>query len=242
MTRAEHRADRRVARRRISRRRKTSRRSRDAQLLVENGAGLETWLDRRCCATPARATCAIVVCADGLAGRRTSTRTSGWTRCYAKQYVAQDSRRADRRRSARTPTTTAQCDDATTRGSTSSRKTIAAQDRTRFRRSQRYMIVFHNAWQYYNDRFGITTLGFVEAQSRARSRIRSRSRSSSISRKQHHVHAVFSEPEYSPKLAAADRAGRRHQGRRGSLRRFGRHRPARRQLHRDAATTTPTSS
>ena len=24
------------------------------------------------------------------------------------------------------------------------------------------MIVFHNAWQYYNDRFGITTLGFVE--------------------------------------------------------------------------------
>ncbi len=28
--------------------------------------------------------------------------------------------------------------------------------------SHRYMIVFHNAWQYYNDRFGITTLGFVE--------------------------------------------------------------------------------
>jgi len=25
--------------------------------------------------------------------------------------------------------------------------------------SHRFMIVFHNAWQYYNVRFGITTLG-----------------------------------------------------------------------------------
>ena len=95
------------------------------------------------------------------------------------------------------------------------------------------MIVFHNAWQYYNDRFGITTLGFVERNPGQEPNPQQIAQLIDLA-KAHGVHGVFSEPEYSPKLLYVDRAGRRHQGRRESLRRFDRHRSARRQLYRDA--------
>lgn len=61
------------------------------------------------------------------------------------------------------------------------------------------MIVFHNAWQYYNDRFGITTLGFVERNPGQEPNPQQIADLVDLA-KQHGVHAVFSEPEYSPKL------------------------------------------
>ena len=61
------------------------------------------------------------------------------------------------------------------------------------------MIVFHNAWQYYNDRFGITTLGFVERNPGQEPNPQQIAQLVDW-RKQHGVRAVFSEPEYSPKL------------------------------------------
>ena len=53
----------------------------------------------------------------------------------------------------------------------------------------RAMIVFHNAWQYYNDRFGIKTVGVTAGASAPE--------------------ILVSEPEYSPKLvqALAESAG-----------------------------------
>ncbi len=68
--------------------------------------------------------------------------------------------------------------------------------------SRRYMIVFHNAWQYYNDRFGITTLGFVERNPGQEPNPQQIALLIDLA-KQHGVHAVFSEPEYSPKLLYA---------------------------------------
>jgi manganese/iron transport system substrate-binding protein len=65
--------------------------------------------------------------------------------------------------------------------------------------SHRYMIVFHNAWQYYNDRFGITTLGFVERNPGQEPNPAQIAQLVDLA-KVHHVRGVFSEPEYSPKL------------------------------------------
>ena len=64
------------------------------------------------------------------------------------------------------------------------------------------MIVFHNAWQYYNDRFGITTLGFVERNPGQEPNPQQIAQLIDLA-KQHHVHGVFSEPEYSPKILYA---------------------------------------
>ena len=61
------------------------------------------------------------------------------------------------------------------------------------------MIVFHNAWQYYNDRFGITTLGIVEMNPGQEPNPQQIAAIIDLA-KQHGVHAVFSEPEYSPKI------------------------------------------
>ena len=66
--------------------------------------------------------------------------------------------------------------------------------------SRRYMIVFHNAWQYYNDRFGITTLGFIEANPGQDPNPEQVAHLVDLARA-HHVGAIFSEPEYSKKLA-----------------------------------------
>ena len=61
------------------------------------------------------------------------------------------------------------------------------------------MIVFHNAWQYYNDRFGITTLGFVERNPGQEPNPQQVAQLVDLA-KQHGVRGVFSEPEYSPKI------------------------------------------
>ena len=66
--------------------------------------------------------------------------------------------------------------------------------------SHRYMIVFHNAWQYYNDRFGITTLGFIEVNPGQDPNPEQVAHLIDLARA-HHVRAIFAEPEYSKKLA-----------------------------------------
>ncbi len=72
--------------------------------------------------------------------------------------------------------------------------------------NQRYMIVFHNAWQYYNDRYGITTLGFIEANPGQDPNPATVAHLVDLARS-HHVRAIFSEPEYSKKLAQQIAAG-----------------------------------
>ena len=66
--------------------------------------------------------------------------------------------------------------------------------------SHRAMIIFHNAFDYYNRRFGIQTIGVIElspGQDPNPAYVASLVRTARV----HNVRAVFAEPEYSPKLA-----------------------------------------
>jgi ABC-type Zn uptake system ZnuABC Zn-binding protein ZnuA len=167
----------------------------DANVLVENGAGLETWLDRLLRDAGTR-NLRVVVCADGLPVKNSNPHL--WMDpVLAKRYVTKirdsliaiDPAHADdyRRNAA---SYDVRLDQLT--------KQIQAKIDT-VPPSHRFMIVFHNAWQYYNDRFGITTLGFVERNPGQEPNPQQIARLIDLA-KAHHVHGVFSEPEYSPKI------------------------------------------
>lgn len=167
----------------------------DADVLVENGAGLETWLDRLLRDAGSK-NLRVVVCADGLAVKDLNPHL--WMDpVLAKEYVrkirdalvAVDPSHAEayRRNAA---SYDKRLDELTA--------TIRAQIAT-IPPSHRYMIVFHNAWQYYNDRFGITTLGFVERNPGQEPNPQQVAQLVDLA-KQHGVRGVFSEPEYSPKI------------------------------------------
>jgi ABC-type Zn uptake system ZnuABC Zn-binding protein ZnuA len=170
----------------------------DANILVENGADLESWLDRLLRDAGSR-DLRVVVCADGLPVKDLNPHL--WMDpILAKHYVAKirdalvaadPANAADYRRNA--TSYDARLDALA--------KKIRAQIAT-VPRSHRYMIVFHNAWLYYNDRFGITTLGFVERNPGQEPNPQQIAQLIDLA-KLHHVRAVFSEPEYSPKLLYA---------------------------------------
>lgn len=167
-----------------------------ARLVVENGAGLESWLDRLL--HNAGTSVRVVVCTDGLSVKNDNPHL--WMDPQlAKQYVlkirdglvAVDPANAAVYR-ANAARYNARLDKLT--------EHIASQIGS-LPPSHRYMIVFHNAWQYYNDRFGITTLGFVERNPGQEPNPQQIAQLVDLA-KAHGVHAVFSEPEYSPKLLA----------------------------------------
>ncbi len=64
----------------------------------------------------------------------------------------------------------------------------------------RAMIIFHNAFDYYNRRFGIRTVGVIELSPGQDPNPPYIAHLVDLAR-QNHVQAIFSEPEYSPKLA-----------------------------------------
>lgn len=66
----------------------------------------------------------------------------------------------------------------------------------------RAMIVFHNAWLYYNNRYGIKTVGAIELSPGQEPSPQYIAQLIGLA-KNLHVGAVFAEPEYSPKLAKA---------------------------------------
>jgi ABC-type Zn uptake system ZnuABC Zn-binding protein ZnuA len=66
--------------------------------------------------------------------------------------------------------------------------------------SHRAMIIFHNAFDYYNRRFGIQTIGVIELSPGQDPNPAYVGHLVDLA-KTHGVRAVFSEPEYSPKLA-----------------------------------------
>jgi manganese/iron transport system substrate-binding protein len=167
----------------------------DADVLVENGAGLEAWLDRllRDAGSPKLR---IVVCADGLPVKGLNPHL--WMDpVLAQRYV-------EKIRDALAAADPAHA-DAFRRNAASYNARLAELTKNIQRQidtippSHRYMIVFHNAWQYYNDRFGITTLGFVERNPGQEPNPQQVARLIDLA-KAHHVHGVFSEPEYSPKI------------------------------------------
>ncbi len=167
----------------------------DANVVVENGAGLETWLDRLLhdAGTAHRR---VVVCSAGLPVKGLNPHL--WMDpVLAQRYV-------DTIRDALIAVDPAHA-QAYRHNAASYNVRLAQLTRDIRRRiatippSRRYMVVFHNAWQYYNDRFGITTLGFVERNPGQAPNPQQIAQLIDVA-KAHHLRAVFSEPEYSPKL------------------------------------------
>jgi manganese/iron transport system substrate-binding protein len=167
----------------------------DANVLVENGAGLEAWLDRLLRDAGSR-DLRVVVCSDGLPVKNLNPHL--WMDpVLAKKYVS-------RIRAALVAIDPAHADAYRRNAASYDARLdeLAAHIRARIATippSRRYMIVFHNAWQYYNDRFGITTLGFVERNPGQEPNPAQIADLIDLA-KQHRVRAVFSEPEYSSKL------------------------------------------
>jgi ABC-type Zn uptake system ZnuABC Zn-binding protein ZnuA len=167
----------------------------DAQLLVENGAGLETWLDR-ILRDAGNGKLKTVVCTDGLPVQNNNPHL--WMDPYlAKEYVTKirdgliavdPAHAAAYRKNA----------VAYERRLDVLRNAIQARINT-IPPARRYTIVFHNAFYYYNNRFGLTTLGFVERNPGQEPNPQQIAGLIDLA-KQHGVRAVFSEPEYSPKL------------------------------------------
>jgi manganese/iron transport system substrate-binding protein len=167
-----------------------------AKILVANGAGLESWLAPLLKNVPSKSV-RVVVGADGLAVKNLNPHL--WMDPEnAKVYVTKirdaliavdPTHEAEYRANAQAYEAKLEALNAW----------IGQQVQT-IPPNQRYMIVFHNAWQYYNDRYGITTLGFIEANPGQDPNPAAVAHLVDLARS-HHVRAIFSEPEYSKKLA-----------------------------------------
>lgn len=167
-----------------------------AALLIENGAGLETWL-KKTVANAGSSSLHVVVCSRGLTIKHDNphlwmdpVNAEHYARAIRDGLIAIDPAHGTFYRN-NTRRYVAQLEAL--------RKSIARRI-DRLPPNRRYMIVFHNAWQYYDDRFGITTLGFIEANPGQDPNPQQIARLIDQARA-HHLHAIFSEPEYSPKLA-----------------------------------------
>jgi ABC-type Zn uptake system ZnuABC Zn-binding protein ZnuA len=167
-----------------------------AQLVIENGEGIEAWLQHTI-ASASNPNVRVVVLSDGLpkidhnphlwmdpVNARSYTEKirvalsqldPGHKREYARNARAYDARLA-----------------ALQRWIGKQIASIPARGRA--------MIVFHNAWDYYDRRFGIHTVGVIELSPGQDPNPAYIGHLVDLAR-QYHVRAVFSEPEYSPKLA-----------------------------------------
>jgi manganese/iron transport system substrate-binding protein len=170
----------------------------DAKVLVENGAGLEAWLNRLLRDAGAR-DLHVVVGSDGLPVKDLNPHL--WMDpILAQRYVLKI-------RDALSAVDPAHAGIFRRNAASYNRRLSRLAERIQRQidtipPSHRYMIVFHNAWQYYNDRFGITTLGFVERNPGQSPNPQQIAELIDLA-KAHHVHGVFSEPEYSPKILYA---------------------------------------
>lgn len=168
----------------------------EADLLIENGASLESWLDTTI-HNAANPNLRIVTCTQGLPVIDNNPHL--WMDpVYARAYVAKirDALIAsDPANAARYRAASADYD----------RQLIALTARTRAKiatipPSHRTMIVFHNAFDYYARRFGLKIVGAIEPIAGAEPNPSHMADLIRLARAEH-VRAVFAEHEYSDKLA-----------------------------------------
>lgn len=167
-----------------------------AQLVVENGLGIDTWL-KHIIENAGGSNKRVVVLSDGLP--HIDTNPHLWMDpALAHAYVGKiegelsaldPQHKADYARNARAYD--AQLDAL--------RQWIGSQIATIPPR-HRAMIIFHNAFDYYNRRFGIRTIGVIELSPGQDPNPAYIGNLVDLA-KAHGVRAVFSEPEYSSKLA-----------------------------------------
>ncbi|MBC5829998.1 MAG: zinc ABC transporter substrate-binding protein [Candidatus Eremiobacteraeota bacterium] len=168
---------------------------RSAALVVENGAGLETWLARTL-DNAKNPKLVRVVCTDGLPIKGTNPHL--WMDPVLAQRYVDKIRvglgRVDPGHRSQYAARASQYDARLAELTKSIQRKINT-----IPAPQRNMIVFHNAWQYYNDRFGLRTIGVVELSPGQEPNPQYIGQLVQLA-KQNQVRAVFAEPEYSPKL------------------------------------------
>ena len=170
----------------------------DARVLVINGAGIEAWLTRTL-ANAQNPGLKVVVCSDGLPVKIGNPHL--WMNPdYAKVYV-QKIRDAliavdPAHRGAYISNANRYTGQLEALGDSISHKIATIPP------DQRNMIVFHNAWDYYDARFGLHTIGAIETSPGQDPNPQQLARLVDLA-KQYHVRAMFAEPEYSPKLVQA---------------------------------------
>jgi ABC-type Zn uptake system ZnuABC Zn-binding protein ZnuA len=168
-----------------------------ATLIIENGAGLETWLAPMLRSAAAHAT--IVNCSDGLP--IVDANPHLWLDPeYARRYVVamRDGMIAADPAGASTYRANAAALDGRL-------VALSARIRTELATipaANRNMLVFHNAWLYYNRRFGLHTLGAIEEVPGSEPSAAHLARLIDLARAAH-VRAIFAEPEYNAKLVNA---------------------------------------
>jgi ABC-type Zn uptake system ZnuABC Zn-binding protein ZnuA len=168
----------------------------NAELIVENGGGIEAWLQNTIKNAGAQAK-RVVVLSDGLPA--IDSNPHHWMDpVQARAYVAKirdaltsldPDHKAEYAKNA--AAYDAQLDTL--------EQWIGKQIAT-VPSSHRAMIIFHNAFDYYNRRFGIRTIGVVELSPGQDPNPAYIGHLVDLA-KANGVRAVFSEPEYSPKLA-----------------------------------------
>jgi manganese/iron transport system substrate-binding protein len=170
----------------------------DADILVENGAGLEAWLARTI-ANAKNPNLRIIVCTDGLpvVAQNPHMWMDPFLARFYVQKIAGALQTADLAHSVA----------YANRARTYQKALVSLGDRTNqklmtIRPPNRVMIVYHNAWEYYARRFGLRLLGVLET-SPGRDPGPSEIAHLVDLAKRYHARAVFSEPEFSPKLAQA---------------------------------------
>jgi manganese/iron transport system substrate-binding protein len=169
-----------------------------AKLLVMNGAGIEAWLSRTL-ANANNPQLVTIVAADGLPVKVGNPHL--WMNPdYAKAYVQKVRDALTRLDPPHREyyAANAQAYDAKLDNLSA---WIAAQIKT-IPPERRKMIVFHNAWEYYNERFGLQTLGVIETSPGQEPNPQQLANLIDLAKKDN-LRAVFSEPEYSPKLVQA---------------------------------------
>jgi manganese/iron transport system substrate-binding protein len=171
-------------------------RARSAGLIVENGAGLETWLGgmlRSGSQVP------VVHASDGLTVIDANPHL--WLDPeFARHYVAKmrdGMIAADPAGAAVYRANAAALDARLVALEADIRKQLAV-----IPPANRNMIVFHNAWLYYNRRFGLRTLGAIEEVPGSEPSAAHLAKLIDAARAAH-VRAIFAEPEYNAKLVNA---------------------------------------
>lgn len=167
-----------------------------AQLVVQNGAGIEAWLQHTI-QSASNSNMKLVVLSDGLP--KIDHNPHLWMDpVYARAYVLKirdalvqldPAHKSEYERNA----------SAYDAKIAALQKWIAAQIATIPPR-HRAMIIFHNAFDYYDRRFGLQTIGVIELSPGQDPNPAYIGNLVDLARA-HQVRAVFSEPEYSPKLA-----------------------------------------
>lgn len=168
----------------------------DAQLVLENGGSIDTWLQKMI-RTAGTSTQRVVVLSDGLP--KIDDNPHHWMDpVQARTYVT----KVRDALIALDPAHKAEYDNNAARYDTQLndlQKWIAQRINT-IPPQHRAMIIFHNAFDYYNRRFGIKTIGVIELSPGQDPNPAYIGHLVDVARA-NGVRAVFAEPEYSPKLA-----------------------------------------